>query len=126
MPHDLIDNQSIKLIDAIRQALPGSAAAHFAVGYFFLSGLEAVADRLANVQELRLLIGNTTDRETIEQIAEGYRRLEEVQHDLDALAYPKKAEQAERVQGRRQPSARAWPPCRKATPRSSLSACWCG
>ena len=98
MPHDLIDNQSNKLIDAIQQTLPGSAAAHFAVGYFFLSGLEAVADKLANVQELRLLIGNTTNRETIEQIAEGYRRLEEVQHDLDALTYPKKAEQAERVQ----------------------------
>lgn len=31
MPHDLIDNQSTKLIDAIRQVLPGSAAAHFAV-----------------------------------------------------------------------------------------------
>ena len=57
MPHDLIDNQSTKLIDAIQQTLPGSAAAHFAVGYFFLSGLEAVADKLANMQELRLPIG---------------------------------------------------------------------
>ncbi len=43
MPHDLIDNQSIKRIDAIQQTLPGSAAAHFAVGCCFLSGLEAVA-----------------------------------------------------------------------------------
>lgn len=55
MPHDLIDNQSNKLIDAIQQTLPGSAA-HFAVGYLFFSGLEAVADQLANVQELRLPI----------------------------------------------------------------------
>ena len=55
MPHDLIDNQSNKLIDAIQQTLPGSAA-HFTVGYLFFSGLEAVADQLANVQELRLPI----------------------------------------------------------------------
>ena len=38
MPHDLIDNQNIKLVDALKQTLPGSAAAHFAVGYFFPSG----------------------------------------------------------------------------------------
>ena len=98
MPHDLIDNQNIKLVDIIKQTLPGSASAHFAVGYFFLSGLEAVADVLANVQELRLLIGNTTSRETIEQIAEGYRRLDAVQRDLDAMTYPKRSTIAERTQ----------------------------
>ena len=74
MPHDIIDNQSIKLADSIRSMLPRSEAAHFAVGYLFLSGLEAVADVLGNVRKLRLLIGNTTNRETIEQIAEGHRR----------------------------------------------------
>ena len=98
MPHDIIDNQTTKLVDVIKLTLPSTAAAHFAVGYFFLAGLEAVADVLTNVQELRLLIGNTTHRETIEQIAEGYRRLEEVQRDLDALTYPKRTEREERVQ----------------------------
>jgi hypothetical protein len=61
MPHDIIDNQSIKLADSIRTMLPRSEAAHFAVGYFFLSGLEAVADVLGNVRKLRLLIGNTAN-----------------------------------------------------------------
>mgnify|MGYP002682309742 CR=1 FL=1 len=65
--------------------LPGSRSACFAVGYFFLSGLEAVADQLENVHELRLLIGNTSNRETIEQIAEGYRRLEQVRDAAEAL-----------------------------------------
>lgn len=46
MPHDIIDNQSIKLADSIRSMLPRSEVAHFAVGYFFLSRLEAVADVL--------------------------------------------------------------------------------
>jgi len=90
--HDIVDNRTDRLLDHIRRVLPGSQSARFAVGYFFLSGLEAVADQLENVRELRLLIGNTTSRETIEQIAEGYRRLEQVQREAEALAYPKRAE----------------------------------
>ncbi len=89
MPHDIIDNRQERLVDHIRRILPGSQAARFAVGYFFLSGLESVADQLDNVGELRLLIGNTSSRETIEQIAEGYRRLEQVQRAAEALAYPR-------------------------------------
>ncbi|MCJ7735946.1 MAG: hypothetical protein MUQ10_01355 [Anaerolineae bacterium] len=76
MTHDIIDNRNERLVDHIRQILPGSQSAKFAVGYFFLSGLECVHDTLAGIQELRLLIGNTSSRETLEQIAEGYRRLE--------------------------------------------------
>ncbi len=98
MPHDIIDNRDEKLIDHIRQILPGCQAARFAVGYFFLSGLEAVADRLANVQELRLLIGNTSSRQTIEQIAEGYRRLEQVERAAEAQVYPTRVEMARAVE----------------------------
>ena len=87
MPNDIIDNRTRTLIDHIRVELPGAQAAKFAVGYFFLSGLEAVADALDNVTELRLLIGNTSSRQTIEQIAEGYRRLEQVADSAEALAF---------------------------------------
>jgi len=38
--HDVIDNRTDKLVDHIRRTLPGSQVARFAVGYFFLSGLE--------------------------------------------------------------------------------------
>ena len=74
--HDIIDNRKEKLVDHINRILSSTESARFAVGYFFLSGLESIAQRLANVKELRLLIGNTTNRETLEQLAEGYRRLE--------------------------------------------------
>ena len=90
--HDIVDNRTDKLVDHIRRILPGSHSAHFAVGYFFLSGLEAVAEQLANVRELRLLIGNTSSRETIEQIAEGYHRLEQVQNAAEASAYPRRSD----------------------------------
>jgi hypothetical protein len=90
--HDIIANRDEKLVDHIRQILPSSQAARFAVGYFFLSGLEVVADQLTNVHKLRTLIGNTSNRETIEQIAEGYRRLEQIPNAAEAQAYPKHTE----------------------------------
>ncbi len=92
MSHDIIDNRNEKLADHINRILSSTEAARFAVGYFFLSGLESIASRLASVKELRLLIGNTTNRETLEQIAEGYRRLELVAEAREAEAYPKRAD----------------------------------
>jgi len=90
MSHDIIDNRKEKLVDHINRILSSTEAARFAVGYFFLSGLESIASRLAGLKELRLLIGNTTNRETLEQIAEGYRRLELVAEAREAEAYPKR------------------------------------
>jgi superfamily II DNA or RNA helicase len=97
MHHDIIDNREFKLIDELARRFPSSEKAKFAVGYFFLSGLEPLHDHLYNLQELRLLIGNTTNRETIEQISEGYRRLEPVQDAIEADAYPKRSEIKARV-----------------------------
>ncbi len=75
---DLIDNRKVKLQGRIQEILHSTGSARFAVGYFFISGLESVADALEGVGEIYLLIGNTTNRETIDQLAEGYRRLETV------------------------------------------------
>lgn len=95
--HDIIDNRNEKLVDHIRRILDSSEAARFAVGYFFLSGLEAIADKLDGVRELRLLIGNTTNRETLEQLSEGYRRLELVAEEMEKQAYPQRAKVTEMV-----------------------------
>ncbi|MDD5511197.1 MAG: phospholipase D-like domain-containing protein [Dehalococcoidales bacterium] len=90
--HDIIDNRKEILVDHINQILSSTESARFAVGYFFLSGLTSIADKLKGVKELRLLIGNTTNRETLEQLAEGYRRLELVRDAAEAQAYPKRTE----------------------------------
>lgn len=90
--HDIIDNRNKKLVDHINQILSSTEAARFAVGYFFLSGLTSIAEKLSGVKELRLLIGNTTNRETLEQLVEGYRRLEMVSDTLEAEKYPKRTE----------------------------------
>lgn len=90
--HDIIDNRKEKLVAHINRILSSTESARFAVGYFFLSGLESIAHRLVGVSELRLLIGNTTNRATLEQLAEGYRRMELVAEAAEAEAYPKRTE----------------------------------
>jgi len=92
MPHDIIDNRNDKLADQINTILGSTEAARFAVGYFFLSGFTPLADKLADVKELRLLIGNTTNRQTLEQIAEGHKRLELVREAAEAQVYPKRTD----------------------------------
>ncbi|MEP7288448.1 MAG: helicase-related protein [Chloroflexota bacterium] len=89
---DIIDNRNKKLVDEINSHLNQSGAAHFAVGYFFLSGFEAIAAQLNDLGELRLLIGNTTNQQTIEQLAEGYRRLELVNTVIEGQVYRKRTE----------------------------------
>ena len=69
--HDIVDNHTEKLVDHINRILPSTERAKFAVGYFFLSGLEPTEKNLENVREHRLLIINTTNQETLEQLSEG-------------------------------------------------------
>ena len=70
MPHDIIDNRTRELAPEIKDFLADSIRAHFAVGYFFLSGFQAIAEHIPHLDQLRLLIGNVTNRQTIEQLAE--------------------------------------------------------
>lgn len=72
--------------------------ARFAVGYLFLSGLTSVAKRLLSLKELRLLIGNTTTRETVEMLAEGYRHFDLAAEEVERQAYPKRTEAGKMAQ----------------------------
>jgi len=95
--HDIIDNRNEKLVDHINRVLPSTERAKFAVGYFFLSGFEPIQKNLQGVTELKLLIGNTTNRQTLEQISEGYKRLELVDQALEDIRLSKKADQRRRA-----------------------------
>ena len=102
MPTDIIDNRERKLADLLRQLLPDARAAHFASGYFFLSGFEQVAGHLDHLERFRLLIGQSSNRQTVEQIAEGYARrdvaAEAIRRD-EFLTPAEKAGRARRAQG---------------------------
>lgn len=92
--HDIIDNRNTKLVDSINTMLGQTELARFAVGYFFVSGLESISKALGpHVKELKLLIGNTTNSRTLEQMAEGHRRLELVNEELAEHNFRKKADQ---------------------------------
>ena len=92
MPHDIIDNRNEKLVEHINVILDSTERARFAVGYFFLSGFQSIAEELKDVKELRLLIGNTTNRKTLEQLVEGHRRIEQVAEIAGAQVYPRRAD----------------------------------
>lgn len=62
MPHDIIDKCNEKLPDHIERILPGSERGCFAAGYLFLSDLKPIHRHLEQLREIRLFIGNTTDK----------------------------------------------------------------
>jgi hypothetical protein len=47
--HDIIDNRKEILVDHINRILGSTEAARFAVGYFFLSSLTSITDKLKGV-----------------------------------------------------------------------------
>lgn len=95
MAHDIIDNREEKLADHIGKLLDNAQRARFAVGYFFLSGFKAIAGRLEQVEELRLLIGSTTSRETVEALVLSRESEEAAAKTLEAQNYLTPAEKRE-------------------------------
>ena len=96
MPSAIIDNQNKLLVDEINSQLTYTVKAKIAVGYFFLSGLKAIQERLEAkdengeniIREIRLLIGNITDRKTVEELARSYRLVDRIQERLEKLKRP--------------------------------------
>src|SRR5688572_13501548 len=62
----------------------GSAVkADIAVGYLFVSGFEAVADKLEPLQKVRILVGHV-DRPTLDEVARGLQQAEAIGAQLEA------------------------------------------
>ena len=73
------------LIDRLQQMLASSERADIAVGYFFMSGFQAVADQLARLQKVRILVGRTDGR-VLEEVALGLQQAQALKSQLDADA----------------------------------------
>ncbi|MFA5858851.1 MAG: helicase-related protein [Elusimicrobiota bacterium] len=87
MPHDIIDNLETKLATEIKRFLNDSQRAKFAVGYFFISGMKPIISELAQLEEIKLLIGSSTNRKTIEAVALGYKRLDTCTNLFESKQY---------------------------------------
>ena len=59
------------LLVRLKEMLASSARADVAVGYFFMSGFEQVADDLVGLEKVRILVGRA-DRRVVEQVALGF------------------------------------------------------
>ncbi len=71
------------LLTRLREMLGSSARADIAVGYFFMSGFEAVADSLSRLEKVRILVGRT-DRPTLESVALGLQQSQALREQLEA------------------------------------------
>ena len=71
------------LIDRLQQMLRSSERADIAVGYFFMSGFQAVADQLSHLQKVRILVGRTDGR-VLEEVAFGLQQTQALQSQLAA------------------------------------------
>ncbi len=71
------------LLTRLREMLDSSARADIAVGYFFMSGFEAVADSLKRLNKVRTLVGRA-DRPALESVALGLQQSDALRARLDA------------------------------------------
>ncbi len=61
------------LLTRLKQMLSSANRADIAVGYFFVSGFDVVADELSRLGKVRILVGRT-DRQTLEAVALGLQQ----------------------------------------------------
>ena len=88
--NNVIDNKEIILKDELIKILPKTKNASIAVGYFFISGLSVIIQSLKDVEKVRLLISNTTDKTTAEALIEGFHSIKEVRSKVDKTNFVNK------------------------------------
>ena len=71
------------LLTRLREMLDSWARADIAVGYFFMSGFEAVADSLSRLDKVCILVGRA-DRPVLESVAVGLQQAEALKARLEA------------------------------------------
>ncbi len=71
------------LLERLQEMLGSSARADIAVGYFFMSGFAQVADALAGLQRVRILVGRT-DRRVLDDVARGLQQAQALSARLEA------------------------------------------
>src|ERR1035441_3550953 len=79
----IIDNKENNLlVDHVNKLLDNSEFSRMAVGYFYLSGFEAIREKLDKIKSLKLIIGNRTNQATIEELIEGHNQKEKIAVEL--------------------------------------------
>ena len=90
-------NTDPDLLTRLKQMLGSSARADIAVGYFFMSGFDAVADNLARLDKVRILVGRT-DRQVLEEVALGLQQSDALRARLESDSVVRRRQRAEIAQ----------------------------
>jgi len=99
MTTNIIDNsKGNDLAKYLNSVLPSCKSGKFAIGYFFISGLDVIIENVKHLKELRILISNTTDQRTAETLIQGFKRLQEVKEKLEPDKYQSKEDVAKVLQ----------------------------
>jgi ERCC4-related helicase len=85
MPHDIIDNLQIKLVDELKKKLRVAKTAKFAIGWFFLTGLKEIKEEIEKLDKIYILAGAKTNKETAETLLMSKRYEEAVEHEFKKL-----------------------------------------
>jgi len=88
MSSNVIDNyKGNDLARYLNDVLPDCESGKFAVGYFFISGLDVIIENVKHLKELRFLISNTTNQKTAEILVQAFKRLKEAKEFLEPDNY---------------------------------------
>ena len=85
------------LLTRLREMLGSSSRADIAVGYFFISGFDAVADNIAGLDKVRILVGRT-DRQVLEEVALGLQQSDALRARLESDSVVRRRQRAEIAQ----------------------------
>ena len=85
------------LLTRLKEMLGSSARADIAVGYFFISGFEAVAQDLSRLDKVRILVGRT-DRRVLEEVASGLQQSHALHAQLDSDRLVRRGQRGEVAQ----------------------------
>jgi HKD family nuclease len=86
---DIIDNRQELLAGHVCKILRQADSVKFAVGYFFVSGLQEIRQQLTHISAIRLLIGNQSNQETIDALMQREMHPARVQSVIGKLQSPK-------------------------------------
>ncbi|MBM3708768.1 MAG: helicase, partial [Actinobacteria bacterium] len=87
MQNRIIDNSTEEnsLFARLRSYIKNSENIKIASGYFFIGGFNELIEELKNLKEIKLLISTTSNKDTIEEIALGYRYRDDIKDKIDKV-----------------------------------------
>ena len=82
MDDPIVDNRDNKMYDLLTKYCVSADALDIAVGYFHVSGFNLLRESMAKIEQIRLIMGDETDRPTADQLKKGHDSMELMREQL--------------------------------------------